>query len=273
MPATITRNVPTTFDATNISYIKGLMTAIGLPTSAIVYETTSEAIYKITRGTGTYADTYVRWYTLATTLLSAGNAGWGFQVGTGFASNAITGTNAIGVFPANNSGPSNVSYYTSIVSSDNTVRSLLTFNNAYSYTGSFALIQPTNTSLTASNAPLTYCYSAHMPGTTAGTNPPAASQVRSIDTAQYGANTGAIGLGTFQTLSFSNGLSLSTPKAGVYGVSPNVPICSGGWPIGYNTNLAFVSSTFLVGDRVIVTAGSEEYMVMDRFTGVAIREI
>ena len=136
-------------------------------------------------------------------------------------------------------------------------------------------MRPTNTTLTANNAPLTYI------AVSAGGNQTWSHYyARSASNAQYGSNTAASSLAVSGSITSSysftylpNQYSLNVAKAGTYGVLPNVPILSGGWPIGYNTNLAFVSASFLPMDRVIVTAGSEEYMVVDQGTGLAVREV
>lgn len=267
MAATITRyTAAPTWQTSNVSYCKDIMTSLGINTSAIVYETTTEAIYKITNGTGTYADTYLRFY--ASNQPGLGQPAWKIQCGTGFTANALTGAGAEG----------GVAYspvfFTTVVSSDGSYRQLLTFNSSYSYTGGFCIVRPTNTTLTAADAPLTYVASG-----LAAFNGAAQSLIytRSESAAQYGQDTSTsyvcITYSTNAAATLAGQYKLNIGKAGTYGVLPNVPILSGGWPIGYNSNLAFVSSAFLPMDRVIVTAGSEEYMVIDQNAGLAIREV
>jgi hypothetical protein len=280
MAATITRfTAAPAFQATNVSYIKDIMTSLGIATSAIVYETTTEAIYKITNGAGTYADTYLRFIAGTFALTGHGNgSGWNVQVGTGFANNAITGAGTAAPVMNTTTNSSNsyfAEYFTTVVSADGSYRQLMHFSGNYSYRGGFAIVRPTNTTLTANNAPLTYI------AVSAGGNQTWSHYyARSASNAQYGSNTAASSLAVSGSITSSysftylpNQYSLNVAKAGTYGVLPNVPILSGGWPIGYNTNLAFVSASFLPMDRVIVTAGSEEYMVVDQGTGLAVREV
>jgi hypothetical protein len=275
MPATITRNITApAVQITNVSYCKEYMTAIGIPTTAIVYETTTEAIYKITQGTGTYADIYMRWYLESYSNL--GLSGWKFQVGTGFSANALTGVGADkGGFAVNstNSSYSAPAFYTTVVSADGSYRQVLTFNSSFVHTGGFAIVKPTNTTLTASNAPLTYVLSGIGQLDTVRTPlqyiPPIANSLYGVASPPH-----FLGIrNASNVFTLPAQLGLTTAKAGSYGVVPNVPILSGGWPIGYNSNLAFVSTSFLPMDRVIVTAGTEEYVVVDAGTGIAVREV
>lgn len=268
MPATITRNVAApTFDNTNVSYVKGLMTAMGLPTSAIVYETTTEAIYKITRGTGTYADSYIRWFSSISPLGGANL--WTYQIGTGLASNALTGAGSTVGYLHYQSGAFVPQYYSTIVTADNTYRSILFFNSAYTYLHSFHIVQPTNTSLTANNCPLTNFYSPTSSGATLTTNVPTVSiQNLAVASSQYGATISQPALN-----GVTGNYPVGTAKSGSYGVAPNVPLLSGGWPIGYNTNLGTTAQSLLPMDRIIVTAGSEEWVVCDRLQGLCVREV
>lgn len=271
MAATITRfTAAPAFQAADVSYIKDIMTSLGIATSAIVYETTTEAIYKITNGAGTYADTYLRFIAASFALLGHGvGGGWHVQVGTGFANNAITGAGTASPVMNVTTNASNspfAEYFTTVVSADGSYRQLMHFSANYAYRGGFAIVRPTNTTLTANNAPLTYI------AVSAGGNSSYPLYYgRSASNAQYGNNTATSSLGV--SINLASQYSLNVAKAGTYGVLPNVPILSGGWPIGYNTNLAFVSASFLPMDRVIVTAGSEEYMVVDQGTGLAVREV
>lgn len=271
MSATITRNITApAFQTTNVSYIKEYMTAIGIPTTAIVYETTTEAIYKITQGTGTYADTYMRWFLQP--YVNIGPSGWKFQVGTGFTTNALTGVGAdsAGFAVTATSSPS---FYTTVVSADGTYRQVISFNSSFVYMGGFAIVRPTNTTLTASNAPLCY-YASGSTATANGVTP--LTYIPPIANSLYGTTTPPHFLGLRDQnnqFNIPGILGLNTAKAGSYGVVPNVPIISGGWPIGYNSNLAFARSAFLPMDRVIVTAGTEEYVVIDSGSGLTIREV
>ncbi len=53
-------------------------------------------------------------------------------------------------------------------------------------------------------------------------------------------------------------------------VVPNVMLLSGGVPVGYNSNLAYVATDLTVFDNIIVSSGSEEYTVVSG-DGIAVR--
>lgn len=274
MPATITRmSVAPAFSVANVSYIKNIMTSLGVSTGNIVYETTTEAIYKITNGAGTYADTYLRFTTATGTLNGSSGTYWSVQTGTGISANALTGAGtAVPAMGINSSGAlvTYATYYTTVVSSDGSYRQFMHFDSNSVYRGGFSIVQPTNTTLTAAACPLTYVYSGNLV-----LNPSLSAlyQVPSVATAQYGPVTATRYLALSNTTTIATTFGLTTARAGAYGVQPNVPIQSGGWNIGYNTNLGFTNSGFAVLDRIIVSPGVEEWIVCDTGTGLAVREV
>lgn len=274
MPATINRmSVAPTFSNTNVSYVKNIMTLLGIPTTNIVFETTTEAIYKITNGTGTYADTYLRFYLTNAQINGTTGNTWTAQLGTGIASNALTGAGTGNIaININGASPNSswATYYTTIVSSDGSYRQLMHFDSASVYRGGFAIVQPTNTTLTAASAPLTYFCAAQIDTNTGAS---ALRYVYSTAPAQYGPITATRNLALSATSTFSAAYGLTTAKAGAYGVQPNVPILSGGWNIGHNINLGFSNSSFLPLDRIIVSPGVEEWVICDTATGLAVREV
>ena len=55
-------------------------------------------------------------------------------------------------------------------------------------------------------------------------------------------------------------------------IIPNLPIMSGGAPIGYNSNLVLCPPNLNPGDTIIVSSGSEEYVVVSQ-DGIAVRSV
>ena len=76
----------------------------------------------------------------------------------------------------------------------------------------------------------------------------------------------------FGPVTYSVAFGLNNNIDGSMPIIPNVPITSGGVPIGYNSNLVFCPPNLNPGDNIIITAGSEEYTVISS-DGVAIRRI
>jgi hypothetical protein len=319
MPATITYNTASTTSVvlSSIASIKAQNPAIGLADSAIVRETSTELIYKITQGTGTYADTYLRLHTTSSVNLFL-TLGTGFDSGT----NVITGAGTSRrIFYQSGTA----SYYVrTIVTSDNTV-GLAQFVNTS--TGlpvcAWGYVKPTNTSITAASNPLTnglgtyygasqtyYYRNAYITGdggaftNTGGDNfspwykistgyeglnqsgnlcyTEPSKRLGSLNAFMLGAggipfgyasSTGSITSDTVLVVPlYSATFALQYTEGGNSAVIPNVPIFSGGRPLGYNSNLAFCSPRLVSGDRIIVTSGTEEYVALDA-TGVAVRQV
>lgn len=260
MPATISDYIPTTFSATannagSATWFKGLMTAMGIPTTQIQHESGTNITYKFTNGVGTYADTYVR-FTVANTATWSAQVGSGWNTGT----NALTGsgTNQFFLYVAYAGA---FSFYKTVISSDNSYRGLLYFDTNLTYTGSVAFITPTNTTLTASNCQLTFI-ATHIPGATFIEG---LGYIKPEAIAGYGPSTA----GEYVA---KQPYTFTTLKNGLYPVLPNAPISSHGYPIGYNSNLATSNPNLTGGDKVIVTAGVEEYFALDSY-GLLIRQI
>ena len=71
-------------------------------------------------------------------------------------------------------------------------------------------------------------------------------------------------------INWSNGFQLQFNIGGNQQVVPNVMLFSGGVPVGYNSNLAYVATDLTVFDNIIVSSGSEEYSVISG-DGIAVR--
>lgn len=299
MSATITSGAATTL-GTTFSSIQQSCRDIGLSDAMLVYSATAEGIYKITNGTGTYADTYIRIFYSST---------WQMTVGTGFSVNAISGAGtAYPIFGTSSVGTTynqaNVVTKTTILSSDSTYAMCLYYNSSGALIGGFGYVKPTNTTLTASTIPLTYGLVAS--GTFSCTSPAGTGNQSDvlfdasltpfytyniaryvISNKYYGTETTNMGFGC----SLNNGISatggtssfrvainyaysfgLHKSISGNYPVLPNVPIMSGGTVIGYNSNLAYGNPRFNPGDRIVISAGVEEYVMVDS-AGVYVRSI
>ena len=169
MAVTITTQSNVTFDQSAsandmISKIKALMPSIGLANSAIQFEDNTTLIYQITKGSGTYANTYMK---LKNEQASS------FQylhmtMGTGYDSstNDITGK---GNASTNDGEGTVLGYYhyygnntqtyrvKTASASDGTFGYIyFTLDNTATPDGGFGYIQPTNTTETAATIPLTW---------------------------------------------------------------------------------------------------------------------
>ena len=71
---------------------------------------------------------------------------------------------------------------------------------------------------------------------------------------------------------FSVAYGLQNNISGDVPIVPNVPVFSGGVPIGYNSNLVFCPPNLNPGDNIVITAGTEEYTVIS-CDGIAIRRV
>lgn len=310
MSATITYDTGTTvtFNTSNIAGLKTPLEAIGLTSSKLVVDTATELIYKVTKGTGTYADTYLRIYTLSSNFF--------FQVGSGLTDSTMTGSGPIRRF-AYSTQPN--FYVRTTLTSDNTFGLAQFYNTASTTAPAFQLgyVQATNTALTAATIPLTegllsthtasstvyntsnarmawrysdsnygYVYYENSSGTASLSSPHGLGYVES--TTRLGTRdyymlgcTGE-GIGTSANLPTNPAANYIPPYAAQYGlqfaegssqgVIPNVPIFSGGRIMGYNSNLVFCSPELAIGDRVVVNQGTEEYVKLDGH-GIAVRQV
>ena len=317
MAVTITTQTNITLDQSAsandmISKIKALMPSIGLANSAIQFEDNTTLIYQITKGSGTYANTYMK---LKSEQYS-NHMYLNMVMGTGYDSstNDITGkgnANTDGgegtvLHYYNNYGNSTETFRVkTALASDGTFGMIYFTNDVNSEPeGCLGYIQPTNTTETAATIPLTWGI---------GTISPYRSTSYQFSTGQYGEawNSGETSsqmydkngtLGTpsrffntrwFETatkkgtrvhgglghsegthfyynINWSNAFQLQFNIGGNQQVVPNVMLFSGGVPVGYNSNLAYVATDLTVFDNIIVSSGSEEYAVVSG-DGIAVR--
>jgi len=318
MAITITTQSNITFDSSasandQISKIKALMPSIGLANSAIQFEDNTTLIYQITKGSGTYANTYMK---LKSEQVS--NQMYLHMVmGTGYDSstNDVTGK---GNASTNGGEGTVLSYYNNYgnltetfrvktaLASDGTFGMVYFTNDVNSEPeGCFGYIQATNTTETANAIPLTwglgtisayqnssYSYSTGHYGQawnsieatayiydkngTANTTPHRFFNTRWFETATkkgtrvHGGLGHSEGVHYYFNINWSNAFQLQYNIGGNQQVVPNVMLFSGGVPVGYNSNLAYVATDLTVFDNIIVSSGSEEYSVISG-DGIAVR--
>lgn len=318
MAVTITTQSNVTFDSSAsandmISKIKALMPSIGLANSAIQYENNTTLIYQITKGTGTYANTYMK----LTDYNDSSSRALNMVMGTGYDSqtNDITGKGN-----ANTDGGEGTvfRYYDNNGYATETfrIKTALASDGTFGYIyftddsttipdGGFGYIQPTNTTETASTIPLTwgigaifnyntntqlYSTSYYSRPWNTGTNsarmidkngntditPSKYFNTRWFETAVKKGDRIHGGLGHsegshyYSNVNWSNAFSLQYNIGGNQQVVPNVMLLSGGVPVGYNSNLAYVATDLTVFDNIIVSSGTEEYTVVSG-DGIAVR--
>ena len=320
MAVTITTQSDVTFDSSAsandlIAKIKALMPSIGLANSAIQFEDNNTLIYKITKGSGTYDDVYMK--------LKEENVYYRrhlhMTMGTGYDSstNDITGKGNANT----NNGEGTVFNYDDAEGSQTQtfrVKTALASDGTFGYVyftndvnsepeGSFGYIQATNTTETAATIPLTwgigaistyqstsFNYSSGQYGQAwntvrvdsqmfnkNGTNfytPSKFFNTRWFETATKKGTRVHGGLGHSEgtqygyNINWSNAFQLQYNIGGNQQVVPNVMLFSGGVPVGYNSNLAYVATDLTVFDNIIVSSGSEEYTVISG-DGIAVRTI
>ena len=318
MAVTITTRSNITFDQSAsandaISKIKALMPHIGLANSAIQFEDNTTLIYQITKGSGTYANTYMK----IKDDNANGYTSIHMTMGTGYDSstNDITGK---GNASTNGGEGTVLSYYNQYGNQTKTyrVKTALASDGTFGYVyftndvnsepeGSFGYIQPTNTTETAATIPLTWgiggitqwrgttwYYGTGQYGEAWNTVESAAQMVnknginlttpskffntRWFETATKKGNRVHGGLGHsegshyYYNVNWSNAFQLQFNIGGNQQVVPNVMLFSGGVPVGYNSNLAYVATDLTVFDNIIVSSGSEEYSVISG-DGIAVR--
>lgn len=274
MPATL--GASTTFNAATFDTtgIKALMTAIAVPNSSIVYDSSGTVIYKITVGTGTYADIYVRISPLYGSNFGGATTGMAVTVGTNQTTGTLSGAgNTHFLFPNTNQPASYPSLlpatFRTVATTDNTVRGAI-FMNGSVYAGCLLFVQATSTTKTAANQQLMHVATGWANVTASTIATPTVGYVYPANPAGFGptANSTASSV----TLNLPNIFGLNTPSGdGTYPVVPNLPLLSNGWPWGSNVNLAVGSPNLLPFDRILVTAGSEEYRHLAQ--GLYVREV
>lgn len=313
MTATITHDTGTTYllnSSTNFrTAVKAGMSALGISGSDVVYDSGSHVIFKISNGTGTYADTYHRYeYNGNTTYAHS------LTVGTGWTSGSeVTG-----------GGTESGAFYGS---STYTLRTIKADDNSFgiaqiitdgttTVVGQFGFVKPTTTSETAANIPLVigvgsisgggatgiytsalsfYDNQTHYVGDYSQWRNSASSNVTlqgngNMRLVSAGVKRGAWPVDAFaQTpMGFTGqsgsssayfggapialALGLDQNLSGNVPIVPNAIVKSGGAPIGYNSNLGYTKVNQTPGDSIIVTAGSEEWYVLSS-DGMCIRKV
>ena len=317
MAVTITTQSDVTFDQSAsandaISKIKALMPSIGLANSAIQFEDNTTLIYQITKGSGTYANTYMK---LKNEQYS-NHQYLHMTMGTGYDSstNDITGK---GNANTNNGEGTVLHYYDNYGNATETFRvktasasdgtfGMIYFTNDVNSEpeGCFGYIQPTNTAETAATIPLTWgigsisyhrnstyyyatgYYGAAWNSVASGSQmydkngaigtPSRFFNTRWFETATkkgtriHGGLGHSEGAHNYYNVNWSNAFQLQYNIGGNQQVVPNVMLFSGGVPVGYNSNLAYVATDLTVFDNIIVSSGSEEYAVISG-DGIAVR--
>lgn len=299
-------------DANFRTSVKAGLAGIGVTAGQIEYDTGAHLICKISSGSGTYADNYLRFKRNGNTSYAHS-----MQMGTGWTSGTdVTGagTEQAGFYAANASKK-----HRTIKADDGTFGIVQILNATTDVCeGSYGFVIPTNTTQTAANIPLVMGLGS-IRGNAAQTG--TVGSVLGPDPATYSNNTikcrywsdsantyteldsagnvrylySAVkkGVETYSALgssvkAFGGQASASNTYFGnaVYSISyglannisgsipiiPNLPIMSGGVPIGYNSNLVLCPPNLAPGDNLIVTAGSEEYTVISS-DGIAIRKV
>ena len=286
----------------NSSITTGLA-GIGVTGGQIVYDASNILISKITNGTGTYADNYLRFERNGTTSFVHS-----LTMGTGWTSGSdVTGAGAETALFYSGTAAKKNRY---IKSTDGTVGIVQILNSTTNVVeGSYGFIKPTNTTQTAADIPLVMGL-----GTAYGNQAQSGINYATLlgyqlryynfSTSSYAninsngnlklhyatvkkGNSSYGGLGQshelvgstnsgsityFGPVTYSVAFSLHNNIDGSMPIVPNVPITSGGVPIGYNSNLVFCPPNLNPGDNIIITAGSEEYTVISS-DGVAIRRV
>ncbi len=312
MTATVTvdstaRNYYSSFNA---SLVAGF-SALGISGSDVVYNSGSYVIFKVSSGTGTYADVYLKFQLNGRTTY-----GHSLTVGTGWTSGTtISGAGTLcGAFYATSQDYT----HRTIKADDNSV-GIVQIISSGSVIGSYGFVKPTTTTESAADIPLVVGLSSiHSQSFQTGTTNSSISWRSSNAYFYYGYGTkyqdssgSAATLqpygnlrnvyantrkGTFDTDAFaqstvSSGGQSSGSSYSYYGnvaysvafgldsnidgnlpVMPNAVVKNGGVPIGYNSNLAYCKPGLNPGDNIIVTANSEEYKVISS-DGLAIRTV
>jgi hypothetical protein len=274
MPATLGASTAFNSATFDTSGIKALMTAIAVPNSSIVYDVSGVIVYKITVGTGTYSDIYVRFFPQYGSNFGGPTTGMAVAVGTNQTTGTLSGAgNAQFLFP-NTTQPGfypslQPATFRTIATTDNTVRGAI-FMNGSTYAGCLLFIQATSTTRTAANQQMMYVATGWANVAASTTSTPTVGYVYPANPASFGPS--ANSTASSVTLGLPTIFGLNTPTGdGTYPVVPNLPLISNGWPWGSNSNLALGSPSLLMFDRILVTAGSEEYRHLAQ--GLYVREV
>jgi len=291
--------------------VKAGLAAIGIAADKIEYDTGSHVICKISSGSGTYVDNFIRFeYNGNTTYAHSMQMGTGWTSGTDVTG---AGLEQAGFYAATASKK-----HRTIKANDGTFGIVQILNDTTDVCeGSYGFVIPTNTTQTAANIPLVMglgsiksnTVQTGTSGSVLGTDPTTYSntnkcrywsdasntytELSSEGNVRYLYSAVKKGVETYSALGhsvkcFGGSASSSSTYYGnaVYSISygltnnisgsipiiPNLPIMSGGVPIGYNSNLVLCPPNLAPGDNLIVSAGSEEYTVISS-DGIAIRKV
>lgn len=290
--------------------VKAGLAGIGVTSGQIVYDSGSHVICKISNGSGTYADNYLRFEMNGNTTRAHS-----MQMGTGYSSGSdVTGA---GVEQPGFYATNGTYKHRYIKADDGSFGVVQILNSSDICQGSYGFIKPTNTTQTAADIPLVMglgsfkssavqtgingaCFDAssynynltgnmrywdYSSGSYVAVNSP--GNVRMLFSAvkkgnnSYGAlGSTVISYGGYQSGNYnyfgpsahSVNFGLHNNISGSIPIVPNVPVMSGGVPIGYNSNLVFCPPNLNPGDNIIVSSGTEEYTVISS-DGVAIRKV
>ena len=291
--------------------VKAGLAGIGITAGQIEYDSGAHVICKISNGSGTYADNYLRFEQNGNTTRAHS-----MQMGTGYSSGTeVTGA---GIEQAGFYGTNAYKKHRYIKADDGTFGVVQILNSTTDVCeGSYGFIIPTNTTQTAADIPLVMGLSSFLSSNvqtgvsgagfdsanfnynlfgyirywdTSGNayvsiNSPGNMRVLFSGTKKGGNSYGALGstvtahggqsstsTGYFGQTAHSVAFGLQNNISGDVPIVPNVPVMSGGVPIGYNSNLVFCPPNLNPGDNIVITAGSEEYTVISS-DGIAIRKV
>ena len=291
--------------------MKAGLAGIGVTSGQIVYDSGAYVICKISNGSGTYADNYIRFEQNGNAIARAHS----MQMGTGYSSGSdVTGAGLEQPGFYVSSGTYKHRY---IKADDGSFGVVQILNSSDVCQGSYGFIKPTNTTQTAADIPLvmglgsikgnavqtgvngagfdpgnqSYNLTGYVrywdSNSNSYVNINSPGNVRLLYSAVKKGNNSysalgstAIGFGGQSSSSVNYfGQSVHSVNFGLHSnisgslpIVPNVPIMSGGVPIGYNSNLVFCPPNLNPGDNIIVSSGTEEYTVISS-DGVAIRKV
>ena len=290
--------------------VKAGLAGIGVTSGQIVYDSGSHVICKISNGSGTYADNYIRFEQNGNTTRAHS-----MQMGTGYSSGTeVTGA---GFEQPGFYATSGTYKHRYIKADDGSFGVVQILNSSDVCQGSYGFIKPTNTTQTAADIPLvmglgSFRNNAVQTGINgAGFDPNNYSytltgyirywdstanafvsvnspgNVRVLFSAIKKGNNSYGALGStltafggqnsssatyFGQSAHSVNYGLQNNISGSIPIVPNLPVMSGGVPIGYNSNLVLCPPNLNPGDNIIVSSGTEEYTVISS-DGVAIRKV
>ena len=291
--------------------VKAGLAGIGVTSGQIVYDSGAHVICKISNGSGTYADNYLRFKQNGNTTRAHS-----MQMGTGYSSGTdVTGA---GIEQAGFYIQSGTYKHRYIKADDGSFGVVQVLDSSDVCFGSYGFIKPTNTTQTAADIPLviglgsirgsntqTGIYGAafdpspgnyiinygylrywdNTGGSYVSINSPGNLRLLFSDTKKGPKSFGALGssITTFGGASATSQAYFgNSAYSVVYGchenisgnlpIVPNLPVMSGGVPIGYNSNLVLCPPNLNPGDTIVVSAGTEEYIVIST-DGIAIRKV